>query len=61
MGFPMLGLIPFFPLETTIAKPDTLSKAEESFDNYGTPTIDSFNFKEFCSWFRGEDLSRFLG
>ena len=22
---------------------------------------DSFPLKEFCSWFRGEDLSRFLG
>ena len=61
MGFPMLVLLTYSPDETTIVKPDTLSKVEESFDNYGTPTIDSFNFKEFFSWFRGEDLSRFLG
>ena len=40
LGLPFLVLRIYLPDETT------MSKVEESFDNYSTPIIDSLNFKE---------------
>jgi hypothetical protein len=46
LGIPFLVLFPFFPLETKIENSEMLSKTEESFANYVSPIIDSFDFNE---------------